>query len=52
MRSENEIRKILEKLTKQRLTGGPYTELKTIALNTTKQTIKWVLEETETPLTF
>ena len=52
MRSENEITKILEKLTKQGLTGAPYTELKTIALNATKQAIKWVLEETETPLTF
>ena len=52
MRSENEIRKILEKLTKQRFTGGSYTELKTIALKATTQAIKWVLEETETPLTY
>jgi len=52
VRSENDIRKILEKLTRQGLAGGPYTELKTIALNATKQAIKWVLEETENPLTY
>ncbi len=52
MRSENEIGKRLEKLTKQGLTGGPYSELKTIAWNATKQALEWVLEETENPLTY
>ena len=52
MRSENEIRKMLEKLMKHGLTGGPYTELKTIALKATKQALGWVIEETENPLTY
>ena len=52
MRLENEIRKLLEELKKQRETKGPYSELKNIALHASKQALEWVLEETETPLTF
>ena len=52
MRSEKEIRKQLEKLEKQRLNGGQYSELKGIALNGTIQALRWVLEKTEILLTY
>lgn len=52
MRTENETREQLEKLEKQTLTGGPYTELKSIALHATKQALKWVLEESDDLLTY
>lgn len=52
MRPENEIRKRLEQLKKKRETEGPYSELKNIALHAAKQALEWVLEETETLLTF
>ena len=52
MRTEKEIREQLERLKKEIFTEGPYTELKSIALHATKQALEWVLEETETPLTY
>ncbi len=52
MRTESEIRKRLEKLEKQRLNEGPYSELKSIAWKATKQALEWILEETENPLTY
>jgi hypothetical protein len=52
MRSENKIRKQLEKLKNQRLNGGPSSELKSIAWHGAKQALEWVLEETENPLTY
>ena len=52
MKSENEIRNRLKLLKQIRLTGGPYSELKNIAWHGTKQALEWVLEETETPLTY
>jgi hypothetical protein len=52
VKSENEIRKQLEKLKSQRLNSKPYTELKNIAWHGTIQALEWVLEEKETPLTF
>ena len=52
MRSENRIRKQLEKLKHQKLHGRPYSELKSIAWHGTKQALEWVLEETEKPLTY
>ena len=52
MRSENEIRKRLDQLRKQRLHRGPYSELKDIAWHGTKQALEWVLEETDTPLSY
>jgi hypothetical protein len=52
MRTEKEIRERLEKLTKERLTEGPYIEKDSIAWHATKQALEWVLEETETLLTY
>ena len=52
MKSENEIRKQLKLLKQNKVTGVPYSELKTIAWNATKQALEWILEETENPLTY
>ena len=52
MRSENKIRKQLEILKNQRLNGGPYSELKSVAWHGTKQALERVLEKTENPLTY
>jgi hypothetical protein len=52
MRTEKETREQLEKLKQQTLTGGPYTELKSIALHAAKQALKWVLEESDELLTY
>jgi hypothetical protein len=52
MRTEKEIRERLEKLKKERLTQGPYIEKDNIAWHATKQALEWVLEETETLLTY
>lgn len=52
MRMEKEIRERLEKLKKERLTQGPYLEKDDIAIHATKQALEWVLEETETLLTY
>ena len=51
MRSGNKIRKRL-KLKQNKVTGGQYSELKTIAWHATKQALEWVLEETENVLTY
>ena len=52
MRSENEIRKQLELLRQSKLSGLPYSELKTISWHGTKQALEWVLEESEKLLTY
>ena len=52
MRTEEEIRKRLEKLRKERLTQGPYIEKDDIAWYATKQALEWVLEETKILLTY
>jgi hypothetical protein len=52
MRTEKETREQLEKLKKQRLTGGPYTELESIAWHAAKQALMWVLEESDELLTY
>jgi hypothetical protein len=52
VRSEIEIRKRLKLLKENKMVGGPYSELKSIAWHGTKQALEWVLEETETPLTY
>jgi len=52
MRTEKEIRERLDKLRKEGLTEGPYIEQDDIAWHATKQAIEWVLEETETLLTY
>ena len=52
MRSENEIGKRLKILKQNKVTGGPHSELKTIASNATKQALEWVLEESDELLTY
>jgi len=52
MRTEKEIRERLDKLRKERLTDGPYLEKTNIAWHAAKQALGWVLEETETLLTY
>jgi hypothetical protein len=52
MRTEEEIRKRLENLEKASATEGPYTEQKNIAKKAAKQALEWVLEKTNTLLTY
>jgi len=52
MKTEQEIRKRLESLEKESVTEEPYTERKNIARETAKQALEWVLEETDTSLTY
>jgi hypothetical protein len=52
MRSENEIGKQLKLLKQNKVTGVPYSELKTIAWNATKQALEWVLEKSDELLTY
>ena len=52
MKSENEIRKRLDQLMQQRMHGGPYSELKSIAWHGTKQALEWVLEKSEKLMTY
>ena len=52
LRSESVIRERLNLLKKNKLDGLPYSELKTIAWNGTKQALEWVLEESEKLLTY
>ena len=52
MRSENEIRKRLKLLKQNKVTGGQYSELKTIAWNASKQALEWILEESKALLTY
>jgi hypothetical protein len=52
LRSENEIRKQLEMLKQNRLSGLPYNESKRVAWHGTKQALEWVLEESEKLLTY
>jgi hypothetical protein len=52
MRSEEEVRKRLERLQKERETEGPFTEQKNIAREAAKQALEWVLKETDNLLTY
>jgi hypothetical protein len=52
MRKEQEIRKRLRDLENETLTDGPFTEFEIIARKATKQALEWVLEETESLLTY
>ena len=52
MRTEPEIRKRLNDLENETLTSGPFTEFETIARKAAKQALEWVLEETESLLTY
>jgi hypothetical protein len=52
LRSENDVRKQLDVLRKDMMSGLPYNEMKSIAWHGTKQALEWVLEEAETCLTY
>lgn len=52
MRTEEDIRKRLAHLQKERLNGGPFSELENIARKAAKQALEWVLEETDNLLTY
>ena len=52
MRTEEEIRKRLELLEKERETEGPFIEQKNIARKAVQQALLWVLEETDSLLTY
>jgi hypothetical protein len=52
MRTEEDIRKQLAHLEKERLNGGPFTELENIARKAAKQALEWVLQETDRVLTY
>jgi hypothetical protein len=52
MRTEEEIRKRLKRLEKERETEGPFTEQKNIARKAAKQALEWVLEQTDSLLTY
>lgn len=52
MRSEENIRKQIKQFKANKISKGPYSEQKIIAWNATIQALKWVLEETENPLTY
>ena len=51
MRSEEEFRKRLERLEKEKETEGAFSEQKNIVRRAAKQTLEWVLEETDSVLT-
>jgi hypothetical protein len=52
VRTEEEIRKRLELLEKERETEGPFIEQKNIARKAVQQALLWVLEETDSLLTY
>jgi hypothetical protein len=52
MRTEQEIRKRSKDLENETLTSGPFTEFENIARKAAKQALEWVLEETESLLTY
>jgi len=52
MRTEEEIRKRLEHMKKERETECPFTEKMNIARKAAKQALEWVLEETDNLLTY
>jgi hypothetical protein len=52
MRTEEEIRKQMKALEEERATEAPLTERKNIARKAAKQSLRWVLGETDSPLTY
>jgi hypothetical protein len=52
VRTEEEIKKRLELWERQRETEGPFIEQQNIARKATKQALLWVLEETDSLLTY
>ncbi|MEM3873513.1 MAG: hypothetical protein QXU45_00020 [Candidatus Bathyarchaeia archaeon] len=52
MQKEEEIRRWIEMLYKEREAKGPFTERENIARNAIKQALLWILEEVDTPLSY
>lgn len=52
MRTEQEIRKRLKELENDALNKGPFREYENVAMKAAKQTLEWVLEDTEKLLTY
>jgi len=52
MRTEEEIKKALKELKENRKCGSPLTERQNIAWHGTKRALEWVLEQTDTLLTY
>ena len=52
MRTEEEIRKQLKALVEEIATAAALSEMKNIAREATKQSLRWVLGETDSPLTY
>jgi len=52
MRTNEEIRKMIEALAKEHVADGPFTERKNIARIAAKQALSWVLGEADSPLTY
>jgi len=52
MRTEQQIKNRLRDLENETRTDGTFTEFKTIARKAAKQALEWVLEETESLLTY
>ena len=52
MRTEEEVKKRLESMEKERETEGPFTEQQNIARKAARQALLWVLKETDNLLTY
>jgi len=52
IRTEEEIKKALKELKENRKRGSPLTERQNIAWHGAKQALGWVLEQTDTLLTY
>jgi hypothetical protein len=52
VRTEEDIRKRLAHLEKEKQSEGPFTEFENIARKAAKQALEWVLEETDKLLTY
>ena len=52
VRTEEDIRKRLAHLEKEKQSEGPFTEFENIARKAAKQALEWVLEETDNLLTY
>lgn len=52
MRTKEEIKMQIDLLDKERETSGPFIESERIARKAAKQALEWVLEETDSLLTY
>jgi hypothetical protein len=52
VRTEEDIRQRLVQLEKEKRSGVPFTEFENVARKAAKQALEWVLEETESLLTY